>query len=68
MTVGLKVKQTLAALKGVQSTIAAFAVHEDNHETKNMLTKNAEQINRVIHKYEARTSTIEHEEPEYKGL
>ncbi len=68
MTIGAQVKQTIASLKGVQSTLESFASMEENQESKDALWRNTRQINGVIKDLEKRAGVLEFEEPQYKGF
>lgn len=68
MTVSSQVKQTIATLKGVRSTMETFASIEENREAKEAFVRNAQQIGRVIGEMEKRLGVMEFEEPQYKGF
>ncbi len=68
MTVAAQVKQTLAGLKGVQSTLHSFTVIENNGENKQLLTDSAERIQQVIERLEKRVGELELSEPQYRGF
>lgn len=68
MTISSQIKETLASLKGLQSTIETFAIHEENTTSKDLLQKNAQRLNEVISMYEHRLASVEFEEPQYKGF
>ena len=68
MTVSAQVKQTLVSLKGVQATLETFASIEENHEAKDLLTRNSQKIDLVIEGLEKRIGVLEFEEPQYKGF
>ncbi|MFZ5647296.1 MAG: DUF1657 domain-containing protein [Bacillota bacterium] len=68
MTVATQVKQTLASLKGVQSTLQTLAAIEENSEAKDILSRNVRRINEVIRDMEKRVGVLEYEEPQYKGF
>lgn len=68
MTVSGQVKQTIASLKGVQSTLETFASIEDNPDTKESLNRNLQKVSRVIDDMEKRLGILEFEEPQYKGF
>jgi len=67
MTVGAKVKQTAANLKGSQSTLRAYAVQAENVETKAVFQEALETVNNIIQDLDNRIKTLEFEEPQYKG-
>lgn len=68
MTVAGKVKQTIASLKGVQTTLETFASVEADEESKHLLEQNAERVGGVITSMEDRLARLEFEEPQYKGF
>lgn len=67
MTVASKVKQTLATLKGVESTLRIYSLQSRNDDEKNTF-RSALQITESITKdIEDRLKTLELQEPQYKG-
>jgi nitrogen-specific signal transduction histidine kinase len=68
MTISGEVKQSLASLKGVKATLESYVSIEDNLESKAVLTRNTERLDRVIKDLENRVSVLEFEEPQYKGF
>lgn len=68
MTIASQVKQTLASLKGVQSTLETFAAAEENGEAKTVFNRNCLRVQQVIKDMEKRLSLLEFEEPQYKGF
>jgi len=67
MTVASQIKQTLAALKGAQSTIQTYAKHHPNQETKVEFKQCDQKLNEIILDLEKRIQQIEFEEPQFKG-
>lgn len=67
MTVGSKVKSTLASLKGAQGTLRIYSTQEQNEETKGIYKEALEVTETVIKDLEDRIKTLEFEEPQYKG-
>lgn len=67
MTVGSKVKQTLANLKGIESTLRLYSVQSSNEEERMVYKKALETAESVIKDLEYRIKIIEFEEPQYKG-
>lgn len=67
MTVGSKVKQTLANLKGAESTLRIYSLQSNNEEEKAVYSKALKITNSVINDIEYRLKTLESEEPQYKG-
>lgn len=67
MTVASKVKQTLANLKGIESTLRIYSLQSRNDEEKNVYKEALKDAESVIHDMENRIKTLEFEEPQYKG-
>lgn len=67
MTIGAKVKQTLATLKGIESTLNIYSSQSGNEEEKSVYKNALETTETVIKDIEDRLKTLEFEEPQYKG-
>lgn len=67
MTVGSKVKQTLASLKGIESTLRVYSVQSRNKEERTVYKEELKIVESVIKDVEDRLKTLEFEEPQYKG-
>lgn len=67
MTVGSKVKQTLAGLKGIESTLKIYSVQSRNEEERSVYKEQLHVIEKVINDVEDRIKVLEFEEPQYKG-
>ena len=67
MTVGSKVKQTLANLKGIESTLRIYSVQSSNKEETKVYKEALQTSESVISDIENRVKTLEFEEPQYKG-
>ncbi|MBU5484299.1 DUF1657 domain-containing protein [Clostridium sp. MSJ-11] len=67
MTVASNIKQTLASLKGVESTLRIYSVQSRNEEEKKVYKKELQTVESVIKDIEDRLKTVEFEEPQYKG-
>lgn len=67
MTVGSKVKQTLANLKGTQGTLRIYSTQEENEDARCAYKGALSVTNEVIKDLESRIETLEFEEPQYKG-
>ncbi|TCO72307.1 DUF1657 domain-containing protein [Marinisporobacter balticus] len=67
MTVGAKVKQTLANLEGIQSTLKLYAIQTQHENAKATFEEAAKTTSEVIKDLEERIKTLEFEEPQYKG-
>lgn len=62
-----KVKQTLATLKGAEATLRMYYVQEQNKEAKSIYSHSLDEINKINMELDKRISTMEFEEPQYKG-
>ena len=67
MTVGSKVKQTLASLKGIESTLRIYSTQSRNDEEKTVYKEELEKVEEIIKDIEDRLKVLEFEEPQYKG-
>ena len=67
MTVGSKVKGTLATLKGTQGTLRIYSIQERNEEAKGVYKEALEVTEKIIGDLEDRIKVLEFEEPQYKG-
>jgi len=67
MTIGKKVKTSLASLKSVQADMESFALETQNHNAKQLFQQYAQQAQSMINSLESRLQEIEMEEPQYKG-
>ena len=67
MTVGSKVKQTLANLKGIESTLRVYSVQSSNKEESEIYKDAITTTASVTSDIENRLKTLEFEEPQYKG-
>lgn len=67
MTAISKVKQTLATLKGVDSTIKMYSLQECDKEAKDVYKEACEEIHNIRKDLEKRIGAMEFEEPQYKG-
>ncbi len=67
MTVGSKVKQTLATLNGIESTLRVYSSNEINENFKIILKDALQTTGEVIKDIEDRAKFIELQEPQYKG-
>lgn len=68
MTVGLKVKQTLATLKWIESTLRIYSTTSSNKEEEEVFGKSLKVTGEVIADLQFRVKNLEYEEPQYKGL
>ncbi len=67
MTVGSNVKQTLASLKGIESTLRIYSIQSSKEEEKIVYKEELQTIKSVIKDIEDRMKILEFEEPQYKG-
>jgi len=67
VTVASNVKQTLASLKGIESTLKVYSVQSRNNEEKTVYKEELQIVESVIRDIENRLKTLEFEEPQYKG-
>lgn len=67
MTVGSKVKQTLANLKGIQGTLRTYSVQSQKEEAKTVYKEALMVTGAAIKDLEDRLKVLEFEEPQYKG-
>ena len=67
MTVGSKVKQTLAVLKGSEATLRLYSLQERDKKAKAIYTDAFEEICKIKINLEKRVGSIEFQEPQYKG-
>lgn len=67
MTVGSNVKQTLASLKGIESTLRIYSLQSKNKEDIQIYKEALETTESVIKNIEKRVKRLEFEEPQYKG-
>lgn len=67
MTAISKVKQTLATLKGAESTLEMYSLQERDKESRNIYIEASKEINKIKTDLEKRIGIMEFEEPQYKG-
>jgi hypothetical protein len=67
MTVGSKVKQTLAVLKGSEATLRLYSLQERDEEARGIYTDAFEEISKININLEKRVGILEFQEPQYKG-
>ncbi|WP_418791521.1 DUF1657 domain-containing protein [Phosphitispora sp. TUW77] len=68
MTVASKVKQTIAALKGIKSTLEIYAVQSQDEKAVSVYQEGVRVAGEVADDLGKRLKTLEFEEPEYGGL
>lgn len=67
MTVGSKVKQTLADLKGAHGNLKLYSAMSRDEETKTAFDEALTVTGEVIRDLEDRLRVLESQEPQYKG-
>lgn len=67
MTAISKVKQTLATLKGAETTLRMYSLQERDKEARDAFNAAFEEISKIKTDLEDRVKTMEFEEPQYKG-
>lgn len=68
MTVSAKVKQTLANLNGIKSTLRIYSIQIQDEKAKSTYKEALEVTDKIIRDLEKRIQTLEFEEPQYKGF
>lgn len=66
MTVGSRVKQTLADLKGIENTLNVYSLKSSSKEESRVFKEAFETVEKVSKNIEKRLKKIELEEPQYK--
>ncbi|OBR93613.1 MULTISPECIES: DUF1657 domain-containing protein [Clostridium] len=66
MTVGSQVKQTLAVLKGAESTLRVYSLQEQDKKVKNVYKEALDAVDGVTKNLNDRLKYLEYEEPQYK--
>lgn len=67
MTAISKVKQTLATLKGAETTLKMYSLQERDKESEAIYNQASEEIGKIKRDLEKRIGIMEFEEPQYKG-
>ena len=67
MTTASKVKQTLAQIRGAQSTLKLYSAASRDGDTKTAFTDAISVTGEIIADLEDRLREIEAQEPQYKG-
>jgi len=68
MTVASKVKQTIANLQGIKSTLEIYAAQCQDEEAASAYQEGSRVVSETASDLEKRLKTLEFEEPEYRGL
>ncbi len=67
MTVGKQVKQSLSSLKHIQASFQSLALKSRDETTKQIFHESMLEIDTMISELTHRVSTLEFEEPQYRG-
>ncbi|QUH27020.1 DUF1657 domain-containing protein [Serpentinicella alkaliphila] len=68
MTVGMKVKKTIADLKGTNATLKLYSIQSGPKESKDTYMEASKLLDEIILDLEKRLKVLEFEEPQYKGF
>ncbi|MBM7572186.1 DUF1657 domain-containing protein [Aquibacillus albus] len=68
MTVASQVKQSLASLKGVQTSLSSLSTRTQSEEAKKTFQEGIELIDQVKKDLINRVGELEREEEQYKGI
>jgi hypothetical protein len=68
MTVGAQLKQTIASLKGARSTLDTYSLQSIHPQEKERYKNGSIKLDCIIERLESRLSSLEWEEPQYKGF
>jgi protein-tyrosine-phosphatase len=66
MTVGTKIKQTIASAEGVAANLKTFALDTENQQAKQLYNQLAQQMDQVVQQLKSREQQIYAEEPQYR--
>jgi len=66
LTVGKKLHQTLASLRGAKADMEAFAMETQNKNAQQLYSSTAQQLGQVVDSLSQRTNEVESQEPQYK--
>lgn len=68
MTIGTQLKSSVAALKGTQGTLRQYSVQSQSDEARAAFSETLETVGEIVTELENRLSTLEIQEPQYKGF
>lgn len=68
MTVGQRVKQTLASLKSCQADFESYALETQNNQAKQFFEQAAQDTNKLVQGLDKRVKEMERAEPQYRGF
>lgn len=66
MTVGKKMHQTLAQLRGAKSDMETFSFSTEDQNAQKLFADCCDQLDNVINSFAGRVNYVEQEEPQYK--
>ncbi len=67
MTVGSKMKKTLASLKGAESTLRVYSIQTTDKRAKAVYRESLKATDEIIQELQKRQKYIEGQEPQYKS-
>lgn len=67
MAVASQIKQVLAVLKSSRGALRLYAAHSRWDETRAVYDEAVDTVTEIIHDLESRLSSVEYQEPQYKG-
>ena len=67
MTIASQLKQTIANLKGAESTLKVYSLQTQDEDAKLAYEQAVQITEEVLKDLEDRLKTLEFEEPQYKG-
>lgn len=68
MTVGTKVKQTLAGLKSARAALMIYGAQSQDEEARQVYQEALEITDEITGDLEKRVQALENQEPQYKGF
>lgn len=67
MTIGSKVKQTVATLKSCEANLRIYSIQEREKNARDVYTKAFKELGEIKVDVEKRLGELEFQEPQYKG-
>lgn len=67
MTIGSKVKQTVATLKNCEANLRIYSIQESEKNARAVYTKAFKELGEIKVDLEKRLGELEFQEPQYKG-
>ncbi|MBA4602830.1 DUF1657 domain-containing protein [Thermoactinomyces mirandus] len=65
MTVGTKLKQTIASAESVAANLRSFSLDTDNRQAKQLYSQLAQNMDSVVQQLKEREQQVASEEPQY---